>query len=74
MPAAPDQPDRVASGPRPDGGGPPIWLPWLFAPLFTLMPMGGCAVAGRMRQAAANAVASTVQVAPVGAVVTARRD
>jgi len=43
------------------------------APLFMLMPMGGCAVAGRVRQSLARAAAQQ-QVAPVETVVTADRD
>jgi hypothetical protein len=43
------------------------------APLFMLMPMGGCAVAGRMRQSAARAAVQP-QVAPVETIVTADRD
>ena len=33
----------------PTGGG-RIWLPWLLAPAFALMPIGGCALAGKLRQ------------------------
>ena len=56
------------------GSALPIWLPWLAAPMFMLMPMGGCAVASRIRQAAVNAVAVPVREAPVATVVTAARD
>jgi hypothetical protein len=31
-----------------------VWMPWLAAPLFCLLPIGGCAVAGSMRHAAAR--------------------
>jgi len=66
--------DRSRVGVGRVGSPMPIWLPWLVAPLFMLMPMGGCALAGRLRQAAATAVASPVQVAPVATVVTVARD
>lgn len=33
-----------------------VWMPWLAAPLFCLLPIGGCAVAGSMRHAAAQAM------------------
>lgn len=36
-----------------------LLLPWLAAPLFCLLPIGGCAVATSMRQAATD-VAQTV--------------
>lgn len=33
-----------------------VWMPWLAAPLFCLLPIGGCAVAGSMRHASAQAM------------------
>jgi len=45
-----------------------IWVPWLVAPLFVMMPMGGCALAERCRQIAAlDAIPASP--APVEAVV-----
>jgi hypothetical protein len=34
-------------GPSPDHHrrGPPLWLPWLAAPAFMLLPIGGCGLA-----------------------------
>lgn len=46
-----------------------VWLPWLAAPLFCLLPIGGCAVAGSLRQAAARAESAAV--APLPGPVTA---
>ena len=40
-----------------------LLLPWLAAPLFCLLPIGGCAVATSMREAA-TAVAQTVAADP----------
>lgn len=34
------------------GGAGRLWLPLLAAPLFALSPIAGCALAGRVRQAA----------------------
>jgi hypothetical protein len=49
-------------------------MPWLAAPLFCLLPIGGCAVAGSLRQAAAQAMArqpvpgpAVASVVPAGA-------
>jgi hypothetical protein len=36
-----------------DGGtrsGLAVWLPWLLAPAFLLLPIGGCGVAGAIRR------------------------
>lgn len=30
----------------------PVWAPWVLAPLFALAPVAGCALAGKVRQAA----------------------
>ncbi|MFM9057827.1 MAG: hypothetical protein ACKOSQ_01650 [Planctomycetaceae bacterium] len=52
-----------------------VWAPWLAAPLFALLPIGGCGLAGGLRPAAAQAPAATVTAlvpaAPVMTVVTA---
>ena len=50
-----------------------LWLPWLMAPLFLLMPMGGCALAGKLRQPAPQALWQPPLV-PIEAVVTADRE
>lgn len=34
------------------GGATPVWAPWLLAPLFTLAPVAGCALAGKVKQSA----------------------
>jgi hypothetical protein len=57
--------------PRERAGTAAIWVPWLVAPLFAVMPMGGCALADRWRQAVAQA---QPPVAPVEAVVTVDRE
>jgi hypothetical protein len=36
-----------------------VWMPWVAAPLFCLLPIGGCAVAGSLRQAVARAESTT---------------
>ena len=51
-------------------GGTAVWIPWLAAPLFALMPIGGCALADNYRKAAIQAAA--VPVVPVEAVVASR--
>lgn len=38
------------------GGVGRIWIPWLLAPLFSLTPIAGCALAGKVRQAASPPV------------------
>jgi hypothetical protein len=57
--------------PRQREGAAALWVPWLVAPLFAVMPMGGCALADRWRQAVAQAPAAA---APVEAVVTVDRE
>ena len=44
----------------------PVWLPWLAAPLFMLLPIGGCGVAARLHRPAAAQLAVRPQVAPSG--------
>lgn len=57
---------RKAAGRQ--AGGAAVWVPWLAAPLFVLMPIGGCALADNYRKAASQATAAPV--VPVEAVVT----
>lgn len=35
----------------------PVWLPWLAAPLFMLLPIGGCGLAARIHRPAAAQMA-----------------
>jgi len=58
---------------RAGGGLMPVIVPWLMAPLFMLMPMGGCALAGKLRQPAPQALWQPPLV-PIEAVVTANRE
>jgi hypothetical protein len=57
---------RKAPGRR--AGGAAVWIPWLAAPLFVLMPIGGCTLADNYRKATIQAAAAPV--VPVEAVVT----
>ncbi len=50
-----------------------LWLPWLMAPLFLLMPMGGCALAGKLRETA-TATASRTAAGSIETVVLSGRD
>ena len=51
-----------------------VWLPWLVAPLFVALPIGGCGMGERLRQAAARPIASpTPGQAPVTLVTFDRR-
>jgi hypothetical protein len=43
-------------------------LPWLVAPLFCLLPIGGCAVATSMRQGVVNVARSVAADPPVVAI------
>lgn len=48
--------------PRGSGGGAGrLWLPLLAAPLFTLSPIAGCALGGRIRQAALPAATPALE-------------
>ncbi len=49
--------------------GPPIWLPWVLAPGFLLLPVGGCGVAATLRRPGV-AVAAAPAVVPVETVAT----
>lgn len=42
----------------------PVWLPWLAAPLFMLLPIGGCGLAARLHRPAAAQVAAWPQATP----------
>jgi hypothetical protein len=44
----------------------PVWLPWLAAPLFLLLPIGGCGLAARIHRPAAAQMAARPQPAPAG--------
>ncbi len=57
---------RKAAGRQ--AGGAAVWIPWLAAPVFALMPIGGCALADNYRKASIQAAAAPV--VPVEAVVT----
>ena len=51
----------------------PLWLPWLAAPAFALLPIAGCGAAATLRRAAHTAAAPTVTqppLVPITAVVT----
>jgi len=51
-----------------------VWAPWLAAPLFALLPIGGCGLAGGLRPAAAgpqtDAASLAAPVTPVVTIVT----
>lgn len=48
--------------PRGSGGGAGrLWLPLLAAPLFALSPIAGCALGGRVRQAALPVAAPALE-------------
>ena len=59
--AVPDVPDR-----RPSTFT--LLLPWLAAPLFCLLPIGGCAVATSMREAATGVAQAVAADPPVVAI------
>lgn len=51
----------------------PLWLPWLAAPAFALLPIAGCGAAATLRRAAHTAAApipAQPPLVPVTAVVT----
>ena len=60
----------TSHGPRIERS-PPVWLPWVLAPVFLLLPLGGCglSVALRRPQAAAQAAGQPEDL-PVGTVAT----
>ena len=48
-----------------------VWAPWLAAPLFALLPIGGCGLAGGLRPATAQAPSAAASGrVPAGPVVT----
>lgn len=51
----------------------PVWLPWLAAPAFALLPIAGCGAAASLRHAAqtAAAPAGSPPLVPITAIVTA---
>jgi hypothetical protein len=52
----------------------PVWLPWLAAPAFALLPIAGCGAAATLKTAAQTAAASAAAsppLVPIAAVVTA---
>lgn len=53
------------------GRGLPVWLPWVLAPAFLLLPIGGCGAAASLRRPRA-AIAAAVEPAttPVATVAT----
>jgi len=59
MPASSTPPD---SAPRP--WQTPVWLPWVSAPLFFLLPIGGCGVAATSRRPPAADTAAAAHPLP----------
>jgi hypothetical protein len=56
----------------------PVWLPWLAAPAFALLPVMGCGAAAQLRKGPAAAgpqrtARSAPPLVPIAAVVTAVR-
>jgi hypothetical protein len=52
----------------------PVWLPWLAAPAFALLPIAGCGAAATLKNAAHTAAAPAAcppPLVPITAVVTA---
>jgi hypothetical protein len=75
-PAMPLPPDTVVDPPRALPERTPVWLPWLFAPVFLFLPIGGCGVAAAIRRQAeaVPAVASEPPLpGPVATVATVTR-
>jgi len=69
-----------SSLPAPDRSAPrrrmPIWLPWLAAPAFAILPIAGCGAAAALRHRDGTATAapppgSCPRLVPITAVVTA---
>jgi hypothetical protein len=59
MPASP----ASASSYHRRRSGPPVWLPWVLAPGFLLLPIGGCGVAATLRRPATAACAASAPAA-----------
>jgi hypothetical protein len=57
-------------------GRSPVWLPWLFAPVFLFLPIGGCGAAAALRrqaEAIAPAAAEPLLPGPAATVATVTR-
>lgn len=68
-PLHPVAPSQAAAEGR---GRPPVWLPWLLAPAFFLLPIGGCGAVASLRRPdqAASAVPLPGPAASMASVVT----
>ena len=68
-------PRPVPTASTPARRGPPVWLPWLVAPAFLLLPIGGCGMAATLRRPAVAeaARAATATVATVATVMPGQR-
>jgi hypothetical protein len=65
----PQVPTAVPASPA--GRGLPVWLPWVLAPAFLLLPIGGCGAAASLRRPrAAMAAAIEPATTPVATVAT----
>ena len=66
------QPQSPSTGSaHPAGRGLPVWLPWVLAPAFLLLPIGGCGVAATLRRPhAATLAADSAAAVPVATVAT----
>ena len=71
-------PRLVSTLPQTPRRGAPVWLPWVAAPAFLLLPIGGCGVAASLRHPRQVAALPTgrghhvaPQLVPVVGVVTA---
>jgi hypothetical protein len=62
---------RTATPAHPAPRGLPVWLPWVLAPAFLLLPIGGCGVAASLRRPHAAMLAGNAPaVVPVETVAT----
>ena len=68
---------RTAVPAHPAPCGLPVWLPWVLAPAFLLLPVGGCGVAASLRRPHAATLArnqpATVPVTTVATVAPPNR-
>jgi hypothetical protein len=53
----PTRPPSPCPAPR-AGRGLPIWLPWVLAPGFLLLPIGGCGAAASLRRPRSECLAA----------------
>jgi hypothetical protein len=60
--------DFTISAPRNRFSGLAAWFPWLAAPLFCLLPIGGCAVATSMRHGTAHIARTVIADPPLVAI------